>query len=159
MTKSLKSKAKDPNRTKQQPASEYDVGYCKPPKHAQFKQGQSGNPAGRKKGINNFATDVKRSLSTPVEIIRDGKVRKVSSQEASIMRLREKALKGETRSLEFFVGLARQYNGEELEKAMETAGIDAEIMKVFAQRVQSGAYDMPDDTPSLDDNPAEDDTP
>jgi hypothetical protein len=29
---------------------EYNVGYRKPPKHAQFRPGQSGNPKGRKKG-------------------------------------------------------------------------------------------------------------
>jgi hypothetical protein len=29
--------------------SSYDVGRGKPPKHTQFKKGQSGNPAGRKK--------------------------------------------------------------------------------------------------------------
>ena len=27
----------------------YEVGYGKPPKHSQFKRGQSGNPQGRKK--------------------------------------------------------------------------------------------------------------
>lgn len=30
---------------------EYEVGYCKPPTHTQFKKGVSGNPAGRKKKV------------------------------------------------------------------------------------------------------------
>ena len=30
---------------------EGEVGYKKPPKHSQFKKGQSGNPSGRKKKI------------------------------------------------------------------------------------------------------------
>jgi len=31
-----------------------DVGYCKPPKASQWKPGQSGNPAGKKKGDKSF---------------------------------------------------------------------------------------------------------
>lgn len=33
-----------------------EVGYKKPPKHTQFKKGQSGNPAGRTEGSFNFTT-------------------------------------------------------------------------------------------------------
>src|SRR6202022_3261656 len=35
---------------------EYDVGYGKPPKHTRFRAGQSGNPAGRRKGVRNLMT-------------------------------------------------------------------------------------------------------
>jgi Family of unknown function (DUF5681) len=31
------------------PTPKYKVGYCKPPKHTQFKKGVSGNPSGRPK--------------------------------------------------------------------------------------------------------------
>ena len=35
----------------------YEVGYRRPPAHYQFRPGQSGNPAGRRKGVRNLATD------------------------------------------------------------------------------------------------------
>ena len=39
---------------------EYEVGYGRPPKSGQFKNGQSGNPKGRPKGSLNLKTIVKR---------------------------------------------------------------------------------------------------
>ena len=39
----------------------YEVGYGQPPTHSQFRPGQSGNPAGRRKGVRNLKTDVKRT--------------------------------------------------------------------------------------------------
>lgn len=148
MTRSDKNSGQD--RPKCEPKGDYDVGYCRPPVSGQFKSGQSGNPDGRKKGTNNFATDVKRSLNTPVEIMRDGKLQKISSQEAGVMRLREKALKGDAKSLDRYLDLAQQYNNEALEQAMEDAGVDADIVNVFAERVRSGAFGAPDETASPD---------
>ena len=40
----------------------YEVGYARPPLHSRFRPGQSGNPAGRRKGAHNLGTDVQRIL-------------------------------------------------------------------------------------------------
>jgi hypothetical protein len=47
---------------------DYKVGYCKPPEHSRFRPGQSANPAGRKKGVANFKTDVENTLHLPVQL-------------------------------------------------------------------------------------------
>jgi hypothetical protein len=78
----------------------YTVGYGKPPQHTQFRPGQSGNPAGRAKGVRNLKTDVQRTLMMPIKVNEAGRARKISTQEGALLLLREKALKGEARALE-----------------------------------------------------------
>src|SRR5262245_11040533 len=78
----LMRKAKKP--TYKGAEGDYDVGYGKPPVQSRFKRGQSGNPKGRPKGARNFSTDVKATLKAPVKVTRDGRPRKVSTQEAAL---------------------------------------------------------------------------
>src|SRR5271167_3809113 len=89
------------------------VGYKRPPLHTRFTSGRSGNPRGRQKGVRNFAADVKRSLEIPVTLNDQGRAKRVSTQEALILRLREKALKGDHRALETLLSLARTHNNDE----------------------------------------------
>ena len=60
----------------------YNVGYAKPPNAHQFKPGRSGNPKGRPRGTRNFANDLMTMLKVPVKVSRDGKAKKISTQEA-----------------------------------------------------------------------------
>ena len=46
----------------------YQVGYRKPPRHSQFKPGQSGNPRGRKKGSRGLKTDLHAELNRIIEV-------------------------------------------------------------------------------------------
>ncbi len=77
----------------------FTVGYKKPPQHSRFQPGRSGNPRGKQKGVRNLGSDVKRTLEVPVRVNEQGRARRVSTQHAVLLRLREKALKGDARSL------------------------------------------------------------
>jgi hypothetical protein len=76
----------------------YEVGYRKPPKHTQFRKGQSGNPRGRPRGTRNLATDLSAELSEIVRVREDGSSRHISKQRALIKSLMAKALKGDARA-------------------------------------------------------------
>ena len=118
-------------------AGEYEVGYRRPPKTTRFRPGQSGNPKGRPAKARNFKSDVKKTLETPIRLVKDGKPQTVSTQEAALLRLSEKALKGDARALNLLVMLAQAYNAEEL--ATAAGGVlgapDQEILENYRDRV------------------------
>jgi len=117
------------------------VGYKRPPSHSRFKAGQSGNPRGRQKGVRNLATDVKRTLATPVTLTEQGKEgRRVSTQQAALMRLKEKALKGDARALDRLLALAQTFNNDAPPEAPAGQNLDAEdqaILNAYAATVRS----------------------
>jgi hypothetical protein len=125
------------------PEDNYDVGYGKPPEHSRFKPGQSGNPKGRPKGTRNFSIDVKATLRSRVQVTRDGKPTRVSTQEAALLRLREKALKGDARALDALLDLARIYNDEEQVRRSNLSSDDAALLEIYNARLKSGAADAP----------------
>ena len=95
----------------------YEVGYGRPPLHSRFVPGQSGNPKGRRKGTRNLKSDVMRALAVPVRIRVGERMRTRSTQEALLMVLREKALRGNERALDRLLQLAGSHNNDELEAA------------------------------------------
>ena len=76
------------------------VGYGHPPKHSQFKPGQSGNPAGRKPNTTILIERSASILSEPVKT-RDkaGRKRTFRMLEASYLALCKKALGGDRSAL------------------------------------------------------------
>lgn len=115
---------------------DYEVGRGKPPISGQFKKGKSGNPAGRPKGVKNFTTDVEEILATKVRVQENGKSIKVSSQRATLMRLREQALNGDPRAMDRILTLAQQMGAEKEAASSERALSDAEE-DILAQFTQS----------------------
>jgi hypothetical protein len=71
--------------------------YMNPPKHGRFRKGQSGNPNGRPKRIDDPFTTLEKVLARRVSIA--GEDRKIPIREALFRRLRERALAGDKRAL------------------------------------------------------------
>ena len=116
--------------------SDHDGGYGKPPRHSQFKKGQSGNPQGRPKGSRNFSTEVKAMLKKRIRITDQGESKTVSYLEAALLRLCDKALKGNARELLQFLDLARLFDDDEMaEAAAGLSATDAEILEAHDAKV------------------------
>ena len=79
--------------------------YRKPPKASQFKPGQSGNPKGRPKGVRNFRTDLDETLRALVEVKTNRGVRRITTQEAFLQALAEKARDGDLRAIQHLISL------------------------------------------------------
>jgi len=78
--------------------SKYTVGYGKPPKHAQFKPGQSGNPGGRSKETSTFEDDVEAELRSLITVLEAGDRRRMTKRQAIVKQHVNRALKGDVRS-------------------------------------------------------------
>ena len=86
--------------TTDSPEDDFKAGYGQPPRHSRFSRAdQATRAVGRKPSAISEVT-CKRPLKTPVRLNEQGKARRVSTQEAALLRLREKALKGDARSLD-----------------------------------------------------------
>lgn len=116
---------------------EYEVGYGKPPKHAQFKKGQSGNPKGRPKGHRNVRTEIVAMLDAEVRIKIDGQYQVVPTYVAALMRLREKALRGDRHALDLLLRYAQERDDyqEAADQTKTTDPIDTEIIKRALDRL------------------------
>ncbi|MFC7698634.1 DUF5681 domain-containing protein [Bradyrhizobium sp. GCM10028915] len=120
--------------------SDKGVGFGRPPLHSRFKKGRSGNPRGRPKGSLNFATDLKKTLQAPVTLTDGGKSRRVSTQEAALLRLREKALKGDVRALDKILFYAMAMSGNAAEDTTKSPSMDDEaIVEAFRQQTLADA--------------------
>ena len=120
----------------------YEIGYGKPPEGSRFRKGESGNPKGRPKGTKDFQSDLREVLKAKVTVSENGKPRKVTSQKATLMRLREKALNGDAKAMDKYIDLAKaQYfedGAREAERRLSKSEDD--ILERFAASLREEAY-------------------
>ena len=89
---------------------------------------------GRPKELNPFGIDLKGALEAPVEINHSGKSKTVRSQSALLLRLREKALQGDSRALERLLEFGQRYNNASSGKTA-TPAQDHAIITAFAKNI------------------------
>ena len=118
-------------------SDDYEVGFGRPPKHTQFKPGESGNPKGRPKGTKNLATDLSEELAEKIVVNEGGKQLKISKQRAMIKSLLAKALKGDTRAATVLLKLLIDAEQATTRNAISESlsEDDQAILAAFAERV------------------------
>lgn len=82
---------------------DYEIGYRKPPKHSQFRKGQSGNPMGRPKGAKGMKVLVRELLTQKVVVRTSGGSMKMTKMQAMLHKLSEKAFAGDIRALQSLI--------------------------------------------------------
>ena len=73
----------------------YKTGYKKPPRRSQFKKGSSGNPSGRPKARNDFVSALVLVLQQKITAEQNGRKCKLSKLQAIVIRLMNRAVKGD----------------------------------------------------------------
>ncbi len=84
----------------------YSVGRGKPPKHSQFKPGQSGNPGGRPKGRKRICMSVLEEINKEITIMENGETQKIACGDAIAKRLIAIAIaKGDPKTIKMILDL------------------------------------------------------
>lgn len=108
--------SEDPREQNSEPEPvkpDYVVGYGRPPEHGKIKPGEVRNKRGPLKGQRSLKNDIRDVLNMPVPLSGPGKQPKVTTRKAALLKLREKALKGDSRSLDRLLEYAREHDLEE----------------------------------------------
>lgn len=129
---------------------DYDVGYRKPPKHSQFRKGQSGNMKGRPKSKKNVDTIVRNAFLEEVTVTKkDGTRTRMTMLEAILHRTRKSALEGDSRSIDKVLKLlpviqacTDRETADAAEREMEPVTENAEIFSALAEMFLVGGEDI-----------------
>ena len=136
----------------------YPVGYGKPPRHTQFKPGQSGNAKGRPKGSKNFATVFEKELNTPIEVTENGKRKKISKREAVVKQTVNKAVAGDPKATTILLNEARFHENQNQPPARPQRTRQPEdqmVMNNIVRRIRQSNPAFPDPVPPPE-SPSED---
>ena len=132
--------------------SDDSVGYGSPPKHTQFKPGQSGNPKGRPRGTKNLKTDLEEELGEMIVVREGGNPKTVSKQRAMVKSLTAKAVHGDARAMVIaFDLMCRLLHADEAEDTSRGPSPDDKaILEAFEKRVLQKAESPPEDNSGSD---------
>lgn len=92
----------------------YEVGYGKPPKHSQFKPGQSGHRSGARRQSLSVAEQFDQILAERVSIIEGGQSRSMTREAILLRQLVNKAMSGDRHAVSVVL--------EHLEKRPDATG-------------------------------------
>jgi hypothetical protein len=109
-----------------------DSGYGRPPKHSQFKKGQSGNPRGRPRHASSLKTDLDAELQEKLVLTENGKERKITKQRAFIKTLVSAAIKKDIRAVNALLACMRYFGvGGEEPSAQNVDIEDLELLETY----------------------------
>lgn len=109
----------------------YAVGYGKPPRHTQFRPGQTGNPRGRPKAPRAFDELIEKELSQLVTVREGDQSRRLPKRTVIVKQLVKKAMEGEDRALRsllMLIGAAK--TEKQRAAAIGEADSDAPLTKI-----------------------------
>jgi hypothetical protein len=117
-------------------ASDYVVGYGKPPKTSQFVAGKSGNPKGRPKGSRSVGAILQDIIQKKLAVTENGKTRRLTALEVMLRRLANDAMRSDAGAMKLLLSLIDRY-AESTETSLRLDDMLAEDRDILAQYLPS----------------------
>jgi hypothetical protein len=108
-----------------------DVGYRRPPKHTQFKPGQSGNPRGRKRGVPNVRAEIEAELAELMPLRRGEQQVAVSKARILVKSVVAAALNGNMSAAKLLFDLYLKFHASKVEAPELVSASDRDLVKKF----------------------------
>jgi len=123
--------------------SNYDVGYCRPPKATRFRPGQSGNPTGYRKGSKTIGARLRELINSKVTVTEHGRTRRISRLDVMLRQLTNDAMCGDQRALKLLMEFLHRYAAEveRTDGAEEITSEDLEILSDYLRKTGSSDSD------------------
>jgi hypothetical protein len=119
------------------------VGYKRPPKSKQYKPGQSGNPSGRKKKVANLKNDLAAELRESIVVHENGRVRRITKQQAFIKALMALAIKGDIRAINAIVACTRNFGAPDQVVEDGIGSEDLTLLQDYLDRERQRRQQLP----------------
>jgi len=119
--------------------NDYEVGYGKPPRHARFEPGRSGNPRGRPAGSKNLSSLLSRALDEPVIVVENGRRRRIAKRQAIVTQFVNQSAKGDLKAIQILLTMLRDLEGRADPGAADpdkTTEADQEIIRRMQMRLR-----------------------
>jgi hypothetical protein len=113
-------------------ASNYKVGYRRPPIATRFKLGNPGNPTGRRKKRKTVGHALQDTMARRVQITENGRSRKATYQELIILNLVRNAAKGDAHAIRTLFSLLDRYQ-DSAETILNDSNLAADDRKIIEQ--------------------------
>jgi len=123
------------------PTGDYEIGRGKPPRHAGFQKGRSGNPKGRPKGSKNLATLLNQALDEKVYVTEDGRRRRITNRELVVKQLVNKSAAADLRAIKQLTDIVddverRTGASPAPPEPSELTATDREVVELFVARLR-----------------------
>jgi hypothetical protein len=122
-----------------EPPCDYEVGYGKPPKNTRFVKGRSGNPKGSAGRATDAATEFRKIAEEKIEVVIDGKKKRIRAVEGTFLALRNKALKGDIQAQKLWIALTEKYAPDLLIKEVQEEICTDEDMAIILHLLERGS--------------------
>lgn len=119
------------------------VGYGNPPRHSQFRPGQSGNPRGRPRGARGVKTDLAAELSSVWTTSINGRAIKGTKQRLMFRTLTARAATGDVKAAAILLPLILQVLGIE-DRGGERLRLSPQDQALLDQLLGSNAGEIPE---------------
>ncbi len=134
--------------------SDYEVGYCRPPRATRFAAGNRANLNGRPKGSRSVDAVLQDIMGQKITVTENGKTRRIPTLEVILRRLANDAMRSNPAAVKLLISLVDRYaaSPEAVHRLVDLLAEDRAILARYLPDVAPKHPSKPNETSDGDDS-------